>query len=47
MEIMSKITNLIFITFYRKEALVKKAMKCKELEEDNKKLRKLLKYCFR
>ena len=30
--------------FYRKESLIKKAMKCKDLEEDNKKLRKLLKY---
>ena len=29
--------------FVRKEVLVKKAMKCKDLEEDNKKLRKLLK----
>ena len=34
-----------FIT-NRKETLIKKAMKCKDLEEDNKKLRKLLKYSF-
>ena len=29
-----------------KEQIIKKAMKSKELEEDNKKLRKLLKYFY-
>ena len=40
---MSKSASCYYMCRINKETILKKAMKCKQVQEDNKKLRKLIK----